>query len=248
MAAVPDPAASDRPPVGPPADDPASAAGGAPAPPGTAPSADRPTHVRLPRGRHGLSREEVERSQRERIMTGMATAMTEHGYVKTSVTEILRRAAVSRQTFYEQFSSKEDCFAATYAWSAEVVMQQLAGAGEAPPEGDQSAPIDRMLGFYLRSLARYPDFARVLLIETYAAGPAALQRRIAMQGRFAELVAHVLGARTAEDRFACEVLVGGISSLVTARLAVEDTEGLLALEGPLAAMGRRVASTFAAPA
>jgi len=204
---------------------------------------------RLPRGRHGLSREEVARSQRERIIHGMAAAMAEDGYVGTSVTAILKRAGVSRQTFYEQFSSKEECFAATYAWAVEIIMRQTVQAGDGgevagePGPGDQ---IDRMLTFYLRGLASAPEFARVLLIETYAAGPVALEGRIALQRRFAEAIGAVLGATTDDDRFTCEALVGAVSSLVTARLATGDVEGLLALREPLAALLRREAAGFGA--
>lgn len=214
------------------------------APPGTVPPiADTPAHERLPRGRHGLSREEVAGAQRERIIHGMAGAMAADGYVGTSVTSILKRAGVSRQTFYEQFDSKEACFAATYAWAAELVLRETAKAASGPTEWQDPAraadPVDRMLDVYLRGLAAAPAFARVLLIETYAAGPAALQGRIALQGRFAAALGDALGAGCEQDRFACEALVGAISSLVTARLANDDVEGLLALHEPLAALARR---------
>lgn len=219
-------------------------------PPSPRPGAVDPARPeRLPRGRHGLSREEVTAAQRERIIRGMATAMAEEGYVGTSVTAILKHAGVSRQTFYEQFRSKEECFTATYAWAAETIMREIARAAEGAG-GDGGAPadrdvaIDRMLAFYLRGLAAAPSFARVLLIETYAAGPAALQSRIALQRRFAETIGAVLGATTDADRFACEALIGAISQLVTARLATDDVEGLLALQEPLAAFLRREAAAF----
>lgn len=203
---------------------------------------------RLPRGRHGLSREEVAGAQRERIVHGMATAMADEGYVGTSVTAILKRAGVSRQTFYELFASKEECFTATYAWAAEIVMRETARAAEGrSPDGvpdDRAGAIDRMLEVYLRGLASAPAFARVLLIETYAAGPAALASRVALQRRFAETLGAVLGASTDADRFACEALVGAVSQLVTARLATNDVDGLLALQEPLAAFLRRASADF----
>ncbi|MEV4420402.1 TetR/AcrR family transcriptional regulator [Patulibacter sp. NPDC049589] len=208
-----------------------------------APHDERPAD-RLPRGRHGLSREEVVRSQRKRIIRGMAAAMADDGYVGTSVTAILKRAGVSRQTFYEQFASKEECFAATYAWAAETVLEHTVRAAGDASGDDGHDPIDRMLAFYLRGLAAAPEFARVLLIETYAAGPDALESRIALQRRFATQIGDVLGASTADDRFACEALVGAVSSLVTARLALGDTAGLLALQEPLAALARREAAAF----
>ncbi|WP_245604291.1 TetR/AcrR family transcriptional regulator [Patulibacter minatonensis] len=208
---------------------------------------DDPTVDRLPRGRHGLSREEVVRSQRERIIHGMAGAMAVDGYVGTSVTAILKRAGVSRQTFYEQFTSKEECFAATYAWAVEIVLAQTTRAAEAGgPGADPGDRVDRMLESYLGGLASKPQFARVLLIETYAAGPTALQARIALQRRFVEVLGGILGATTPEDLFRCEVLVGAISSLVTARLATGDTDGVLALQEPLSRLLRREAAAFGA--
>lgn len=217
----------------------------APDPPRSAPDAGAvagTTSGRLPRGRHSLTREEVARSQRERIIHGMAGVMAEDGYVGTSVTAILKRAGVSRQTFYEQFASKEECFAATYAWAAEILVRETAQAGG--EEGGDGDAIDRMLGFYLRGLAAAPAFARVVLIETYAAGPAALEARIAMQRGFARTIGDVLGATTDDDRFACEALVGAVVSLVTSRLATGDVAGMLALHAPLAGLLRREAAAF----
>lgn len=176
----------------------------------------------------------------------MAAVMAEHGYVGTSVTAILKRARVSRQTFYEQFASKEECFAATYAWAVESLTREIADAG-APESSGGDAPgdaIDRMLGSYLRGLAAAPAFARVLLIESYAAGPAALEQRIATQRGFAQTLGVVLGASTDDDRFACEAMVGAVVSLVTSRLATGDVEGVLALHEPLAALLCREAAAF----
>ena len=61
---------------------------------------------RLPRGRHSLSREEVARSQRDRLVRAMADVMAEKGYARTSVADIVRGAGVSRESFYERFGSK----------------------------------------------------------------------------------------------------------------------------------------------
>jgi AcrR family transcriptional regulator len=44
------------------------------------------------------------------MLYAMAEAMTVNGYVGTSVADVLRGAGVSRQTFYQQFLSKQDCF------------------------------------------------------------------------------------------------------------------------------------------
>jgi AcrR family transcriptional regulator len=199
----------------------------------------------LPRGRHGLSREEVVRSQRDRILLAMADAMAENGYVGTSVAQIIRRAGVSRETFYEQFSSKEDCFTSAYDRAVELLLAQIgAASGLAAPGPDDPEPsadqrIEQLLGAYLEGLASEPAFARLFLIEVYAAGPAALARRIEIQAGFVDLVASALDARTAEQRFACEALVAAISTMVTSRLALDDLDGLRNLRGPLLDLLRR---------
>ncbi|MFC9893182.1 TetR/AcrR family transcriptional regulator [Nocardia sp. NPDC127579] len=199
-----------------------------------------PVARQLPRGRHGLPREQVIASQRERILQAMAEAMTENGYVGTSVAVILKRAGVSRETFYEQFRSKEDCFEAAYERAAEALLARIAHASAAP--ADTVAASDRMsriLTAYLDGLAAEPAYARLFLLEVYAAGPKAVARRAELQESFVELMAETLGARTEAQRFACRTLAAGVSAMVTTQIAADDLDGLRALCEPLLELVRR---------
>lgn len=198
------------------------------------------TTARLPRGRHNLTREQVARDQRSRILLAVAEAMAEQGYVATSVGEVLRRAGVSRETFYQQFSSKEDCFAAAYEQAVTLLISRImATTGAADmPEASRSR-IEYLLGAYLDGLADEPAFARVFLIEVYAAGPAAIARRAQMQEMFVGLIAGVLGAHSPEQRFACQTLAAAISTMVTMRLSAGDLDGLRGLRDPLIDMVAR---------
>lgn len=194
---------------------------------------------RLPRGRHGLSREEVVRSQRTRIFRAMAQAMARQGYAATSVAEVLRGAGVSRETFYEQFSSKEDCFMSALEAAVDTVLD----SAFRQPAPEAAAPLERFahgLRAYLDALAAHPDYARMFLIEVYAAGPEALRRRAAVQRRFAGALDAAFEARTERDRFANEALVAAVSAMVTARLGAGDLEGLRALHGPLVELAGRI--------
>jgi AcrR family transcriptional regulator len=189
----------------------------------------------LPRGRHKLSRQEVVKSQRERLLRALAEAMAEKGYAGTSVADVLRRARVSRATFYEQFSSKQDCFIAAYELAAGRILDRTQAIAAAPA----AAPLelfDRAIRAYLEALAAEPELARLYLIEVYAAGERALAHRAELQQRFADALADGLGARGPSERFACETLVAAISAMVTARLAAGDVEGLMALRQPLVAL------------
>ena len=181
----------------------------------------------LPRGPHKLSREEVTRSQRNRLIRAMAEAMAENGYAQTSVADVLGRARVSRETFYQQFSSKQDCFIVAYEQAASVILANL--DREAASAGTPLERFDRTLGPYLESLAGEPAFARLFMIEVYSAGDEVLEHRAKIQRRFADLVSEAFGARDTTERFACEALVAAIATMVTARLAANDVEGLRAL-------------------
>jgi AcrR family transcriptional regulator len=198
-----------------------------------APAADLGT---LPRGPHKLSREEVIRSQRSRIMRAMAEAMAERGYVSTSVADVLRRARVSRETFYQQFSSKQDCFIAVYEQSAGMMLANLEQEAAAPATSLER--FDRTIGAYLDGLAAEPAFARLFMVEVYSAGAEALERRAEIQQRFTQLMIQAAGTRRARERFACEMLVAAITMLVTVRLAVNDFDGVKALRAPLISLVR----------
>lgn len=196
--------------------------------------------TRLPRGRHGLAREEVAKVQRERMLRALAEQMTVKGYVATTVADVLRGAGVSRETFYEQFASKQDCFMAAYDTAIALILARVAFEhGADVPRG----PLERFgagLATYLDALAGEPAFARLFLVEVYAAGPAAIARRAEAQERFADLIAATFGAEGPEERFACDALVAAIGAMVTARLAVQDTAGLRALHGPLVTLAARI--------
>jgi AcrR family transcriptional regulator len=206
------------------------------------------TPERLPRGRHRLSRAEVADSQRTRLLRAMAEAVAEHGYANTSVASVLRRAHVSRESFYEQFANKEDCFLAAYDASAGVV---LAGIGDAL--GGSEAPaggVDRLggaLGAYLAMLQAEPAIARTFLVEVYAAGEAALARRVDVQQRFVDAVAELAGARTDDQRFACEAIVAAVAGLVTQRVCAGRLDDLDALHEPLMRHAREVLAACGLP-
>ena len=141
----------------------------------------------LPRGPHGLAREQVLESQRGRMVDAMAQAVAAKGYAATTVGDVVGGAGVSRKTFYEHFVDKEECFLAAWETGVDVLFGAIAHAQQ-----DVVEPIERMrLGIrsYLRTLADEPAFARTFLIEVVAAGPRAEARRARVHARFAELLA-----------------------------------------------------------
>ncbi|WP_227978948.1 TetR/AcrR family transcriptional regulator [Nocardia spumae] len=208
----------------------------------TSAAADR----RLPRGRHGIPRETVVRAQRDRILTAMADAMAANGYVGTSVAAVLKRAGVSRETFYEQFRSKEDCFEAAYERAVELLLAHIQESLRAVAARESSPPIGTLLDAYLDGLAAEPAYARLFLVEVYAAGPKAIARRGELQEAFVSLVADILDARTDQQRFACRTMVAALSAMVTTHVAADDLNGLRALREPMLDLVRRSGDLFGA--
>jgi AcrR family transcriptional regulator len=195
--------------------------------------------ARLPRGRHHLSRADVAGQQRARILTALADVLTERGYAATPVAAVIERAGVSRETFYQRFASKQDCFIAALEDAVGELATSLSAALEAP----QKTPLERyddMLHSYLDTLAAHPAMARLFLVETYAAGPEAMRRRLELQQQFVDGLARTFGARTSAERFACEALVAATVSLVTARFVTGELRGLGALRPSLVALAGRL--------
>jgi AcrR family transcriptional regulator len=179
-----------------------------------------------------LSREDVAGRQRTRILDAFAEVLAERrGYVNTPVAAIIERAGVSRETFYEQFDSKQDCFIA----ALERAVQDLGGllTGLLAKPGTPLERFDRMLRGYLDALATRPDAAWLFLVETYAAGVEAMQRRLELQAEFVDGLLTIFDRRSARDRAACEALVGATVALVTARFVAGDVAGVHAVRRPL---------------
>lgn len=207
----------------------------------------------LPRGPHELSREEVERSQRERMLAAMTDAVAEKGYVRTSVADVIGRAGVSRATFYAQFTDKEDCFRVAFqeiaSLMAVVLEEEMHTVSRSSPDADPIELLDGILGNYLGLLAQAPALAKTFLIEVYAAGPRAIEQRRASLERFVDLVVEVFRGRDGllgdrpEQRFAAEALVGAVASMVTNMVGAGETDQLLTLREPMLTLVRQLTAS-----
>jgi AcrR family transcriptional regulator len=197
------------------------------------------TAEQLPRGRHGLSRGEVLASQRGRMLDAICRAVADKGYARTSVADVIEAAGVSRETFYEHFADKEECFLAAYELASATLQGAIADALQ-PDTADPLERYDRAMVAYLETMSRERAYARVFLVDVYGAGPAALARRFRVFQGFVDMIAGLFGARSAADRALCEALVGAVSSLVTIRVAVGEFDQLPGLRGQIREIARRL--------
>src|ERR1700710_606146 len=188
-----------------------------------------PELARRPPGRHGLPREFVIHNQRERLIAGLAEAIAENGYSGTTIAHITRPAAVSRRTFYEHFSSKDECFVAAY----DTVMEELRGRVSTAFEAEDDWPhaVKAGIGAMLEFLAAEPHLARLCMVEALVAGPVVVERydaaiqsfvpyfQTGREGRPPEVLSRL--SPTTE-----EALVGGMVSLISRRIIAGKAEEL----------------------
>lgn len=184
----------------------------------------------LPGGHHGLSREQILESQRERLLAAIAQEVAAKGYRATTITEIVKRASVSTRDFYEHFDGKEDCFLAAFEAVRDHVEAVLKAAAAAEP--DWPDEVIAALRAALEFFAAEPDLARLCLVEPVSATPtiAIRFREVVLacvphlaRGR-AELKAGDSLPPSTEDS-----LLGGVLSLATRSVLAGETEQLPAL-------------------
>jgi AcrR family transcriptional regulator len=125
---------------------------------------------RLPRGRHGLPRELVERSQRERLLAAVVQVTAEKGYDSTTVGDILGEAGVGRESFYQLFNDKLDCMLAAHKILIDSLEERVRAVYH--DEGPWPQRVRSAVSVTLDWVAADPETARFLLVEVSAIGPA----------------------------------------------------------------------------
>lgn len=121
----------------------------------------------------GNAPEQVAENQRQRLCAAMVAACEERGYREASVADLLRLAGVSRKTFYEHFTDKEDCFVETVKRALAFPLALVRGMVEEGEPGEERVRVTFQALFEM--FAAQPAATRLCLIESYAAGPRATE-------------------------------------------------------------------------
>lgn len=141
---------------------------------------------RLPRGRHGLPRELVERSQRERLLAAVVRVTARKGYDATSVADILEEAGVGRESFYELFDDKLSCLLAAHSVLVDNLEATVKAAYDEP--GPWADRVRNSIAAMLAWFAADPAAAKVTLVELAAVGSVSRERFQEHFRRFTKLL------------------------------------------------------------
>lgn len=193
---------------------------------------------RLPSGPSRLGRNHVSQIQRARMIAAMVDVAAERGLAEATVAHIVARSGVSRRTFYEMFSDREDCFLAALEQALEQAGEYVREVYE--PSQKWRERVRAGLAALLEFVDEEPEMGRLLVVETLGAGPRVLERRRKL---LADLTALIDEGRD-EARsgislppLTAEGIVGGVLSVLHGRLVGARRRGsLLELTGPLMGM------------
>jgi AcrR family transcriptional regulator len=202
---------------------------------------------------------QVSEVQRARILGAMVRVVAERGVGATTVSRVVKRAGVSRRTFYELFSSCEDCFLAVFDEAVarasriarETAADAAAAVAAASPHGMWRERIRAGLGALLWFFEEEPALGRLLVVDALGAGPKVLESRARMLETLAGIVdrGRDEGMRgrgrtassslpsSASPPLTAEGTVGAVLAVIHARMTQpEEHRSLVQLLNPLMGM------------
>lgn len=184
----------------------------------------------------GPKREQVATIQRTRILTAIVDEASERGAGNLTVARVVARTGVSRRTFYELFESCEDCLLEAFDEAIGRLIAVVVPAYEQPRSW--RAKIRGALTAALEWMAQDPLMGRFLVVESLGAGARVLRQRTWLVDTAIDAVDEGRNEPNSNGElpFAAEGVLGGVLSVLHARLLEGDSWQLVELVNPLMSM------------
>jgi AcrR family transcriptional regulator len=157
-------------------------------------------------------------TQRERLLGGVIDVTNRRGYAAATVAAVIAEGGVSRPTFYEYFSDRDDCFRRAIEDVQDELLTEVSAALQDRPADDAT---DRAVATLISYAAAKPARARFLMAESMAGGAGALDTRDRGIARIADAIETAQADASAGAAVADlepRVLVGSIYRMIAARL------------------------------
>jgi AcrR family transcriptional regulator len=138
----------------------------------------------------------VRASQRDRLVRAMLECVSRRGFAQTTVADVVSAARASRNSFYDHFTDKADCFLAVCDWAAGDLLREMQ---RFETERDWLTALGRGLAAYLRFWRERPNFSVAYLVELPTAGRPAVEQRERHYRSF-EAMFTALGARARAEQ------------------------------------------------
>jgi AcrR family transcriptional regulator len=159
----------------------------------------------------------------------MTELVAKEGYAQASIAQTISLARVSRSTFYEHFEDKLDCFLAV---ERELGSRAFRAAEQAVRKCDTENVTHTVLRTLVEIVESDPAGTRVILTESLAAGPRAMDERDDFVARVGKLVEDSWARPSTESPvldISPRALVGGACRLLSIRImrGASGVHGLL---------------------
>jgi TetR/AcrR family transcriptional regulator len=167
---------------------------------------------------------------RLRIVEATAEVAARRGFGGVSVAGVAAAAETSRSTVYEHFADRNACFLAALDHHGRRLIDHLESL-----EPDLLRRLDQVINSLCVYSAADPVSARLLFVETLAAGGEAMGFRERLLRRTVELTAAPSGCgpvQTGVTGSAAETLFGGVFRLLAVRLSRASCENPGGLDAP----------------
>jgi len=170
------------------------------------------------------------RDPRERILVAMVEIVAKRGYHGATIEHIVKRAGVSRATFYEYFDNREDCVLAGFDEAAVELQRRMETAiAEAD---DWPGQVRAALAVFLEHTVANPAQARTCIVESVTVGPVAMERYERALSTFVPLFRRGRELGEADGELPDELedlIIGGLVWMVHQRLLRNEIDEIRAL-------------------
>lgn len=123
-------------------------------------SATRGNVQRMSRTIRGLDAEQRRAERREQLLDAALKLFAANGYLGTSIEQICTTAYIGTKSFYELFSSREECYLALLRRTSERLEERVAGAA-AQATGNERQEAPQLLATFVHALVDDPRITKV---------------------------------------------------------------------------------------
>jgi AcrR family transcriptional regulator len=177
-----------------------------------------------------MSREQVVRNQRTRIYGAMIESVTQRGFQRTAVADLIALAGVSRRAFYEHFRDKRECLFATHNNVVGSAQRDVVSAWAS--ERGWSNRLHSACRRLFEEAATQPKHAHFVLVDSLGTMPGARERLQLSNAAFERPLRLALQAR-AGDRsrpsISATAITGGIRHLLFSHVSEGNATELATL-------------------
>ena len=190
----------------------------------------RPGYDSLPRGH-------VTEIQRARMLSAAVETIEKNGYARLTVAQVIGRAKVSRKTFYDLFTDREDCFLAVFESALGQVSSRVVEAYE--QESSWRESVRAGLAALLTFVDEEPGLARLCVVDALGGGPRVLEERARVLAQLRKVIDRGRNAAAGGREPAgvtAEGVIGAVFAVIHTRLLERSAKPYIGLHGPLMSM------------